>query len=198
MANRAIINMNSIGKKVMETQAFRKKAEEYVRAQFEKKKNGVISEFQQSPVTREILGGANSSNVSMTLGGYGNLYSYIGFYSGENPLDTIHDYLKNFKFYGRMTKKSSRGTQMFVSFVVKWYDIKEIEALSPMPWESGNSWVRGIEMGISGFSYYMHGNFANTRSGKGRQSKNKVGLAPSFTPTRYLPTIIKKAERPRR
>lgn len=195
MANRAIINMNSITKKIMETQAFQRKAEERVRAQFQKKKNRVISEFEQSPVTREIMGGANASNVSMTLGGYGNLYSYIGFYEGESPLGAIHDYLKNFKFYGRITKKSSRGTQVFMSFAVKWYSVRTLEALSPMPWESGNSWIRGIERGISGFSYYMHGNFVNSRSGKGRQSKNKVGLAPMFTPMRYLPTIIKKAEK---
>ena len=48
-------------------------------AEFEKIKNQFLAEFSRHPITMELRGGANSSNISGTLGGYGNLYSFLGF-----------------------------------------------------------------------------------------------------------------------
>ncbi len=162
---------------------------------FEEAKSEVIKNFRESDVTKEIAAGENSANISSTLSGYGNLYSYIGFYAGANPLDGIANYLENFNFVGRLTKTTFSKTSVIQSYSVKWFDIKTIEALSSMPWESGNSWVRGIEKGISGFSYYMYGEFIKSRSGKGKQSKREVGNVTMFSVTRYLPTFIEEAKR---
>ena len=58
-----------------------------------------------------------------------------------------------------------------------------------MPWESGRSWVNGIERGISGFSFYLFKKFKGSRSGTGLQSKSEVNSL-SFKPTKYLSKII--------
>jgi hypothetical protein len=64
-----------------------------------------------------------------------------------------------------------------------------------MPWESGNSWVIGVERGISGFSNYMYftrggGRFSgSSRSGKALQSKKAIN-AGTFSPTLYMTEIL--------
>ena len=39
----------------------------------------LMKEFEEHTVTKEIEEGAGASNISSTLGGYGNLFTYIGF-----------------------------------------------------------------------------------------------------------------------
>ena len=186
------VNMDAISAKVMNSRKVIAAMERRVKQVFEKNKNKVIKEFERSSVTKEIKGGGSSSNISGMLGGYGNLFSYIGFYSGEDPLAAITSYLKDLKFQKRILKTVYKQGRISITYSLRWYNLDTIENLSPMPWESGNSWIRGIEQGISGYSHYMYGTFVASRSGKGRQTKNKINMAPTFSPQRYLPTIIRE------
>ena len=139
----------------------------------------------------EIRVGNTASNSSGTLGGYGNLFSYIGFYEGFDPIAPIEEYLRNFVFNARAFYRGGNLT-----FAVKWPDMKVIRNLSRMPWEEGNSWVDGIEEGISGFSSYMY----DLASGKGRsgaaiQKKSKTGVVSTFSTRQYLPTMLMDAQK---
>ena len=49
----------------------------------------LMSEFENHPVTQEIEAGPGTSNISGTLNGYGDLFSYIGFDAGDNPIMAI-------------------------------------------------------------------------------------------------------------
>ena len=50
---------------------------------FERIKRETINEFLRHPVTKEIEAGPTAQNISGTLDGYGNLFSYIGFYTNR-------------------------------------------------------------------------------------------------------------------
>ena len=67
----------------------RKKAE----VRFKKAKQQMVENFESHPVTQEIRSGPDAGNASSTLGGYGNLYSYIGF-AGSDPTSIVSNYLK--------------------------------------------------------------------------------------------------------
>jgi hypothetical protein len=54
----------------------------------------MIEEFQNHPVTREISAGENASNSSGLLGGYGNLFSFIGFDQGSDPIGSLDSIFK--------------------------------------------------------------------------------------------------------
>ncbi|MCX5658064.1 MAG: hypothetical protein NTZ48_07615, partial [Candidatus Omnitrophica bacterium] len=41
-------------------------------------KTSMMDEFDESLITQEIQAGPRAENISDTLGGYGNLYSFIG------------------------------------------------------------------------------------------------------------------------
>jgi hypothetical protein len=72
--------------------------------------------------------------------------------------------------------------------------ISSFDSVSQMPWESGNSWVRGVENGISGFSNYMYLNYGEgklerSRSGTAVQTKKNVNVG-IFRPTKYITEIL--------
>ena len=73
----------------------RKAFQQRIIAAFEKIKKEMIEEFLAHPVSVEILGGPNAENTSETLGGYGNLFSFIGFNEGDSPLQPIIDFLES-------------------------------------------------------------------------------------------------------
>jgi len=155
---------------------------------FEELKNEMIKEFLTHPVTIEIKDGPSASNISGTLGGATNLFAFIGFNEGDDPITPILEILQNTKY--RRTKEN-KGAQ---EFTVDLPQIKEIFSAAPMPWASGRSWAQGIEVGISGIGYLLRKNSSNSRSGAAIQSRTKV-RGGKFQNVPYISAIIRKYEK---
>ena len=67
---------------------------------------------------------------------------------------------------------------------------RELAPFAPMPWETGN-WVERIERGISGLGYYIYQKFSEgSRSGSGKQSRNRIKTGVTYTRTTYLSKIL--------
>jgi hypothetical protein len=160
-------------------------------------KGVALKEFDKHPVTRELSQGPAGVNLSNTLNGVGNLFSFIGFYKGQNVIGPIRDTLKDhFDLVGAQGKKRGRkGVEAF-TYQLSVPSINSFDLVSRMPWESGNSWVVGIERGISGFSNFMYLKFgegkeltSKSRSGKGLQSRKTLN-AGIFKPIPYITEIL--------
>jgi len=152
----------------------------------------MIASFEGHPVTVEIDQGANAFNVSGTLGGVGNLFSFIGFESGDNPTQIVKSILrKKIKF------KIKKGAKVG-SFVmqVDAPDKDSILAQTPIPWLMGRSWVDGIEKGISGLGFYLfNGSGVNaSRSNTAIQTSKKI-RGGRMSNTKYLSEILKNFEK---
>lgn len=158
---------------------------------FQKKKNEMIAEFLNHPVTIEIKGGISANNISRTLGGgNGNLFSFIGFDSGDDPIDPILSLLQqtNIDYINSSKRK--------INYRINLPTSKEIFAITPMPWASGRSWAKGIETGISGLGYYLRKSTDSSRSGLGVQSPRQVRKTNSrFKNTQYISALINKYEK---
>ena len=154
---------------------------------FQKIKNQMIVEFLNHPVTVELKGGSNASNISGTLGGRkGNLFSFIGFNSGEDPTKAIEEVLQNTNFrFSRLRTES-------IEFMVFVPDSKEVFAATPMPWAPGRSWAKGIESGISGLGYYLNKVSSDSRSGRGVQTSKLISGGSRFKNTQYISAILRK------
>ena len=63
-----------------------------------------------------------------------------------------------------------------------------------MPWESGNSWVKSVERGMSNFSYFMHKAHQASRSGLGIQIDNEIHNKSS-APIKYMSEILNNFRR---
>ena len=168
----------------------RNQVQKLFRAAFQKKKNRMISEFLNDPVTKEIDMGINAKNISGTLGGgSGNLFSFIGFDAGYDPIEPIEEVLLRADF------KLVKVTRRTIEFSIFIPEPRDIFAVTPMPWASGRSWAKGIETGISGLGYYLLKSTDASRSGLGVQSPRKIRKKSRFKNTQYITAFIKKYEK---
>jgi hypothetical protein len=152
---------------------------------FNSAKRTMLKEFDRHPVTLELLAGPRAVNMSGTLDGYGNLFSFIGFDNSVNPIEDLRQLL-DIATTARQTIYKDR----------KWFfrvdtpNREVIRRFTPMPWESGTSWSEGIERGISGLSHYMFKKWAGSRSGTGFQLPYENLEEANFSPTPYMTEIL--------
>lgn len=165
---------------------YQKQVKIVIDEQFNKIKNKYIEEFLNHPITQEIKGGIGSANISGTLGDVTNLYSFIGFDEGTDPIGPIEQLLNKSNYRIIFNPNGIDSTVIF--------DIptaSQIFEITPMPWAIGRSWARGIESGISGLGYYLK-KIKNSRSGLGVQSDTQVRSGASFKNTKYISDLINR------
>ena len=156
--------------------------------EFDRIKNQMLQEFNSHPVTLEIEGGINASNISGTLGNKTNLFSFIGFEEGDSPINPIRELLNKsiFRIHG--------GNASIAIATFEIPTAKMIFSITPMAWATGRSWARGIERGISGLGYYLKKS-QGSRSGFGIQSRFQVTKGLKFKNTQYISALINKYEK---
>ena len=167
-------------------------------------KGVALREFDSHVVTKEIAQGPEGINLSNTLSGEGNLFTFIGFNKSSDPLLPVREILKSsLTLTGRQQKnRGAKGAGTGFRYERSFPTFAAFDLVSRMPWESGNSWVEGIEKGISGYSNYMYFKFgegkesltAKSRSGKAIQLKKKINSG-IFRTTPYITEILSNYRR---
>ena len=145
----------------------------------------MIAEFLSHPITMEIAAGPDASNISGTLGGRGNLFSFIGFDVGSDPIQPIVEIFESSHIEFRKITKTGIESIAFLP------SADEVFAATPMPWAEGRSWAYGIESGISGLGWYIR-KVGLGRSGGGIQSSQQVFGNVKFRNVQYISALINK------
>jgi hypothetical protein len=157
---------------------------------FKSIKRVFFEKFEEHKVTQEIR--QRGTNISETLGGRGNLWGFIGFWEGSDPIGDLKSGLDEairLRKYGEVTDK---GGELAFEFEVTIPLLSDLKDSAEMPFEGGKSWVHGIENGISGLSHFIYWkNSANSRSQAGFQADNKL-RSLSFKPIGYLTPLLKR------
>jgi len=169
--------------------ALRRDFEKKATLQFKKIKAELITEFLNHPVTQEIRQGPSASNTSNTLSGVSNLFAFIGFEEGDDPIDPI------LKIFESMDISFGGEIPMGAKFNISMPTALDIFSITPMPWASGRSWAQGIEKGISGLGYLLRKTYEpnppKLRSGQAIQSSVKI-RSGGFKNTQYISALINK------
>lgn len=154
-----------------------------------------LTAFNRHAVTEEIEEGSRDptiGNKSNTLAGVGgNLFSFIGFFKGHNPIAPLRKILTDGISVSKPRKgKTSRALDY--KFKVSTPTFSDLEQVAPPPFELGKSWIRGIETGITGLANYIFRRFIDrSRSSTGIQATNRLRSA-RYKPVPYLGKILKK------
>lgn len=195
MATTVTINYNSLNKRVGQSKNVKRKLARYeIHPRVKKAQREMLDEFDDHKVTRELEGGAYASNISNTLQGVenGNLFSFLGFYDGDDPIGSLREKLDRNISIRKITHVN--GTRYKIT-LQGLPDKKAIYSSTPLPWASGRSWVDGIEHGVAGFGQYLvlsrRKQPSQSRSGTAVQSKGKI-RAGRFNNTKYLSAILQK------
>jgi len=186
------LNLKKLRKEISESKAARDAVEKAFKKQLENRQDKLLTEFNEHPVTQEIELGNGSPNISRTLGGYGNLFTFLGFEEDSDPIKIVRDYLAQEIKY-RITKSSvdSRGFRVY--FKVEIPGIKDLTTLTYLS-HLGRSWLTGVEQGkVDGFQYYLNRwrKMRGSRSGKGVQIDNKLRNS-NVKPVAYVNNMLKK------
>lgn len=165
----------------------RKDIEAQAKEKFKKIKAEMIKEFLDNPITQEIMAGPSGVNISGTLDGVSNLFAFIGFNEGEDPIAPILLILENVDMqYNRELRRGKPG----LMFKVNLPTAEDIFAVTPLPWATGRSWAEGIERGLSGLGYLLRKN--KGRSGAAVQSRVRKVRGGKFRNSPYISSLLKK------
>jgi len=158
-----------------------------IEPKIEERRKELSRNFKIHPITVELSAGPRAFNTSGTLGGYGNLFSFIGFSSGSRPTEVISQ-IFNEKIRFKVKRVDTKGRYKVTFFIPS---IDEIYNLTPIPWLTGKSWVQGIETGLTNLGQYVYSaaGFGSSSSGTGIQVKNKAS-GVSFSSTPYVTKLI--------
>jgi len=183
------VNGGSLYKEIVRSNkpALSKNVKRLVDKEIEKARLESAKEFEAHPVTKELDSGSNSANISGLTGGYGNLFTFIGFDGGSRPTQPIRSILRR----RIRTTAGSVKNNGSVRIVVVLPSLDDILDSTPYPWASGSSWVQGIEKGISNLGNYYYdnkGGVTSSRSGKAIQTQRNS--SSSFKTTPYISKII--------
>lgn len=160
----------------------------YVYPIMEEARKDLVRDFHSHSITQEIKSGSSASNTSGTLGGYGNLFSFIGFNQGDNPTIPIENILNE-----RLNVKvRAAGSGRFKITIINAPSTQAIFNVTPIPWASGSSWAEGMEKGISNLGSFLYRESGiRSRSGTGIQVKNKL-RASNLRTGSYISGLINK------
>ena len=149
----------------------------------------LIKDFFNHSVTKEIKAGPNASNSSGSLGGYGNLFSFIGFDKGSDPTAGIEQILKQ-KLV--ITVRAISSGKFRIS-IANPPSKDELFSVSQIPWASGSSWADGIEKGISNLGSFLYrgGGLGQSRSGTGIQVLRNL-RSTNFQTQPYISKLVDK------
>lgn len=155
--------------------------------EFERLKEELINAFNGHAVTEEIEGGPKASNTSNTLGGVGNLFSFIGFESGDRPTQPIRMALDGIALTSIVVSRDGSSRSHII-----YPTADDIFRMTPMPWAEGRSWAQGIEQGMPGLGKYLRKD--SGRSGGGIQTDNQI-RGGGFSNTSYISSMIRDFEK---
>ncbi len=163
---------------------------------FDRSKKQMLDDFIDHPVSKEISAGPDASNISGTLIGGGNLFSFIGFHVGDSPVRNVYNLLKTGTYLSGKRPRVVRKTKdrVYLGFQVVAPTANQLASQTTMPWEPG-SWLFKIEQGISGLGYYIYQKgIKASRSGTGIQADGKVKQAV-FKRVSYMSAILNTFKR---
>ena len=193
----------------LENRFVQKQIENLVKDQFESQKIEMIQGFLKDKISQEIKD-PDLGNVSKTLGGYGDLFGFIGFFEGSSPIEEVSEILfsktelksiKIQRIYNRDARGRFTSGRSFVNVKVSFSvpDLDDFDETSQRVVRdySGRNWIKGIEKGISGFNRYA--NYPRGESRRGVQLggviKNPSVSRPklsNYKPRGYVTPLIKE------
>ena len=176
------IDNKLLRKKVFSSPSYRRESFAVAKKALEEIRLYALREFEEHGVTKELREGKEAGNISRTLRGYGNLFTFIGFPNGVDPIGIVRRIIEK-----TINLQQTKDPNRFIITVPELSDFQNAK----MPWEAGRSWVMAIERGISGFSFYMYKHFGDGRSKKGLQTKNKIREG-MYRPVSYMSGILRK------
>lgn len=175
-----------------------KKARPLIERKFNKSKEELLEEFDKHTVTQDLEGGPSGDSELVTTIGGGNLYSLLGFRSGQNPISNLRKILNStikLDFTGIRKTKIKNGIEIQVPVLLPTMDQlnQRVASINKLPWTS-RGWIYLVENGIPWFAHYLfrQRGFKQSYSGKAIEVKGTIseGRDSTFSGIPYISELF--------
>lgn len=170
----------------------KKIVDDHILSIFQRSKKALLREFLNHSITVELKNGPTSENISNTLGGYGNLFSFLGFFQTKNPTSELENLFNNLS----IKKTTRKGNILYYSINLPTKE--QISDSTKMDWGSGTSWAYAVENGNfngdAALGHYIYKTWLGGRSKKGIQVKGEYS-EESFSPKPYISQILENFQK---
>ena len=167
-----------------------KAVENLAQKNFKRIHTALLRDFNNHPITQELKAGPESSNISNTLEGSGNLFAFLGFYNTEVPTLQLENLLEDISI-----KRTVRRKNIFYFKILNVPDKGSIAGATQMTWGSGTSWAYAVENGeFNGdaeLSHFIFKTYGGSRSKEGFQIQEEYS-EDQFQPKSYMTEILSK------
>lgn len=167
------------------------KAKSIANSFFNKAHSKLLYDFSTHDVTMEIKAGNMAANITNTLNGDGNLFTFLGFLDGTDPTLELEESLKNISLRQTIIRNNS------VYFRIDNIPNKaEIKSVTKMTWGGGTSWAYAVENGDfngdAALSHFIFKSWDKARSREGFQIKGYEYREDEFKSVPYITKIMEK------
>jgi hypothetical protein len=173
----------------MNTKAFAKEVERLMHNRvymyFLRTKQELYRYFDNHPITKEIKEGVGAQNRG-TMNGYGDLFSFLGFKEGSDPIGQLRTSLGEHTRLGNAVFKKD-GREYIISYEII-VDVPSINKENTLPWATGLSWTESIEDGLKNLGFFIS-KLGYGNSGGGFQLKKEIRQG-KFQPEPYLSEVV--------
>ena len=149
--------------------------------------DSLMKDFDQHPITKELKEGPTGANISGTLGGYGNLFAFLGFFDDQKPTEELETMLNR----ATLERTIRRGNHVY--YRVNMPDKSEIESATQLNWGSGTSWAYAVETGNfdgnASLSHFIYKSWDGSRSEEGLQVEGEY-REEEFKEMPYITKIL--------
>lgn len=170
----------------------KKIVDDHVFSVFQRNKKVLLRQFSNHSVTLELKNGPKAENISNTLGGNGNLFSFLGFFHTRNPTLELENLLNILS----IRKTTRRGNVIY--YAINLPTKSQISDATKMDWGSGTSWAYAVENGNfngdAALSHYIYKTWLKGRSKTGIQIKGEYS-ENSFSPRPYISQILENFQK---
>ncbi len=174
-----------------------------VKLDFEEKKQQFLEQFDQDPVSEEISGGPEAfSSIPEISAAGGNLFSLLGFYAHQKPIEALRDYLdSNTILYHTSAGKIVGNKVVFETDVLAPTEAEVNNAMAQNPdsalpknW-AGRAFTDVLARGVSGLPQYLFDltrDFSHipSHSGPAIQAKGKGLRSSEVGQIKYVGRVL--------
>lgn len=171
-----------------------------IKLDFEAKKEAFLAQFDEDDVTQELEDGPEAySRIPALAAAGGNLFSLLGFYAEQKPVESLREYLKDNVVLYKTTAGKVVGNQIVFETAIIAPTEEEINSVmaadsqATLEWTS-RSFTDLLARGVSGLPQYLFDltrDFSKipSRSGPAIQAKTKL-RGGSVGPIPYVRRIL--------
>lgn len=198
--NNAVLRQ-SLREQIPLNQKFQQRAEQAVRARADRIKTQIGSEFEDLAVVNELENPNKPSDNFVQYNrfetkGVSNLFSYLGFEKGEDPVQAVRAIIKKrLQVIGRKVNNKNGS----ISYQFALPTLNQLRDVAKLPYSSEISWIDAAENGISSSNVndYLVLNLVESnksRSGYAIQVnfKNNNGGTNNFTPKKEISLLLEQ------